>query len=270
MESILKEINLLYDTLIIETIRLIPNLLFAIAIFFIGLILAKVAQKLIRQFILYLHRTINEKLKNNFLSVNLQSSAIFISKTFFWIILIFFLALVAQILGLTILTRWFEGLVLYLPNILASVVIVFAGFIIGELTSNLIVSAAVRATISNGKYLGNIMKYTILVISVIIAVDQIGIDIAFLTNLISIILGVLLFGAALAFGLGAKTSVSNILGSYYVQKTYHVGNTVQIGEIEGLIIKITATNVLLETKSGLVTIPSKDFTEEKTILIKKS
>ena len=86
----------------------------------------------------------------------------------------------------------------------------------------------------------------------------------------TIALAVLLFGAALAFGLGAKTSVSNILGSYYFQKTYQVGNRVQIGEIVGLIVQISATTILLDTKSGKVSIPSKVFNEEKTILLTKN
>jgi len=270
MDSILIEIDKLYDSLIIGAINLIPNLLVAIVVFLIGFLLARVTQKLIKKFILYLHGSINEKLRNRFLSVDLQSSAIFISKTFFWFILVFTIVLATQILGITILTRWFEGLILYLPNILASVIIVFVGFVVGELISNIIASAAARATISYGIYLGRFIKYNILFVSIILAIDQIGIDILFLTNLITIVLAILLFGAALAFGLGAKTSISNILGSYYVQKTYQVGNRVQIGKIEGLIIKITATTVSLETKSGIVTIPSKVFNEEKTILLKNN
>jgi len=107
------------------------------------------------------------------------------------------------------------------------------------------------------------------IISILIAVDQIGIDIMFISIIISIILGALLFGAALAFGLGARTSVSNILSSYYLQKTYNEGDTIQMGEIEGVIIKINPTSVIVDTKSGQVMIPSKDFDEKKTVLIRK-
>jgi small-conductance mechanosensitive channel len=108
----------------------------------------------------------------------------------------------------------------------------------------------------------------ILALSVIIAIDQIGIDIQFLTNILTLIIASLLFSASLAFGLGAQTSVSNILGSYYLQQVYKEGDNIRVNDVEGIIIKITPTVVLLETKSGRVTIPSKIFNESKSELIK--
>jgi len=44
---------------------------------------------------------------------------------------------------------------------------------------------------------------------------------------------------------------------------------VKISDIEGRVIKIGTTAVLLETKNGKVTIPSKEFNEVKSVLIKK-
>ena len=270
MDQIFEEINQLFNNLVTSTIHIIPNLLLAIGVLVIGFVFSKISQRLIKRFILYLHSTINKNLGSRSLSVNLQGAAVFISKTFFWIIFIFSIVVATQILGMTILTKWFDGLILYLPNILASIIIVFVGFIVGELVSNIIASAAAQTTIANGVYLGRFIKYIILFISIIIAIDQIGIDIIFLTNLVTVIIAVLLFGAALAFGLGARTSVSNILGSYYVHKNYQVGNTVQIGETVGMIVKITSSTVVLETKSGLVSIPSKKFNEEKSTLVKNN
>jgi small-conductance mechanosensitive channel len=78
-----------------------------------------------------------------------------------------------------------------------------------------------------------------------------------------------LFGAALSFGLGAKTSVSNILASYYLHNTYKEGDTVRINNIEGKIIHINSTSVILNTPDGQVSIPAKDFNEYVSVLIKK-
>ena len=59
----------------------------------------------------------------------------------------------------------------------------------------------------------------------------------------------------MAFGLGARTAVSNILASYYLQKTYTPGHNVRIGEIEGEIIQITPTAVVLATPEGRTLVP---------------
>ena len=266
MDTILKEIRQLTDNLVSEILRLIPNLILALVVLFLGILFARICRKLIRQFILYLHRWLNDKLKTNRLAVDLQSSAKFVAIAVFWIIILFTVALITQILELSFLTKWFDGLILYLPNVLAALVIIFSGYIIGKLVSDLISSVFARIGLPNGPYLGGFTKYIILVISIIIAIDQVGIDIAFLTNLVLIVLGILLFGGAFAFSLGARSVVSNIISSYYVRKTYQIGETIHIGDVEGVITKITETSVFLETESGKTIIPTSVFSKEKTII----
>jgi small-conductance mechanosensitive channel len=269
-DSIVETTSKLFDDLINKVIELAPNIILAVLVLIIGLFTAWVLQKLIRKFIIYLDRNINEKLHAKSLGIDLKSTAILISKTFYWFVIILTIAIVTHILGLPVLTVWFDGLVTYLPNILAGVIIVFIGMIIGKLVGDLITSGSLRSGITSAAQLGNFVRYLLLIISILIAIDQIGIDILFIIVIFSIVLGALLFGAALAFGLGAHTSVSNILSSYYLQKTYKEGDTIQIDDIEGVIIKINPTSVIVETKSGQITIPAKDFNNKKSVLIKRN
>jgi small-conductance mechanosensitive channel len=265
MNAILKELKLMLDNIVAEVVQQVPNLILAIFVFFIGFLLAKIIRKLTQRFILYIHRGLNEKLSKRRLSVDLLGIANFIATVLYWIILLFTVALISQILQLSFFEKWFDGLINYLPNVIGALAVVFVGFIAGNLISDLIVSIFLRSGSTNGKSIGSIAKYLILGISVIIAIDQLGIDIAFLTQFVSIVIGALLFGAALAFGLGAKSSVHNILSSYYIQKTFEIGNTIQIDGTEGVIIKITSTSVTLETNSGQVIIPAKEF-NSKTVI----
>ncbi len=250
-------------------IAFLPKLILAILVIAFGYLVARFTEFIVKRLIKYLNNLINENLKDKIQNVNFGSSAILISKTFFWIILIFFLILGTEILGFSIITTWLGSILRYSPNILAAILIVFVGIILGRVVARLITTATAKVAISNGNILGKIVQYTILITSIIIAVNQVGIDIAFLTQLVSIILAALLFGAALAFGLGAKTSVSNILASFYIHKLYKEGDHVRISDIEGRIVKIGTTAVLLETNNGRVSIPSKEFNEVKSVLILK-
>ncbi|MEM7108101.1 MAG: mechanosensitive ion channel domain-containing protein [Bacteroidota bacterium] len=270
MNSLGEEVNKLFNQIASGFLDLVPKLLLALVILLSGFIVAKFAQRFTKRFILYLHRTINDQLNRRSLKIDLKGSASFISKTLFWLLILFFAGITIQILEFSMVSRWIDGLILYLPNFLGAVIIVFVGIIAGRFSKDLVVSASVLREVSAGENIGNLARYAILIISVIIAIDQVGIDILFLTNLVDIIIAALLFGAALAFGLGAKTSVSNILGSYYMQKKYEEGDTIQVDGIEGVIINISPTAVFLDTKSGQVSIPAKDFSEQKTTLIKKS
>jgi small-conductance mechanosensitive channel len=85
-----------------------------------------------------------------------------------------------------------------------------------------------------------------------------------------VIVGTLLGGAALAFGLGARTAVGNIIGAHYVAQMYQVGQTVRVGEIEGRIVRTTAIAVVLDTPAGLVQVPARLFNEQPTTLISES
>jgi len=250
-------------------LELIPKLILGLFVLFIGYLLARLVKSLVSRFIGYLDRVINNNLSGRQLQVNLSSSRSFIAKAFFWINIFFFITLFTEILGLPVITSWLAGLGDYLPRLLAGVVVLFFGIIFSRLASDLVKSRSFKAGIYNSAVLGRVIKYIVMVIAIIIAIDQVGIDISFLTTLTYILLAALLLGAAMAFGMGAKVSVSNILASYYIARTYSEGNLIRIGEHEGRIIKITSTSVYLESESGQVIIPAKDFNEQQSVLIKK-
>lgn len=250
-------------------LELVPKLLLGIIVLLLGYFFARLVKYLVSRFIRYLDKTINGKLNSRQLQVNLGSSRIFIGKVFFWIIIFFSITLFTEVLGLPVITSWLAGFGDYLPRVLAAVVVVVFGIIISRLASDLIKSREFSSGIYSSSVLGRIVKYIIMVITIIIAIDQVGVDIAFLTSLSYILLGALLFGAAVAFGMGAKVSISNILASYYINRTYAVGNLIKIGEQEGKIIKITATSVILEAESGQIHVPAKEFNEQNSILIQK-
>lgn len=268
-QSLSDQLKEFFENLVTNAINLLPRLILGLLVILIGIILARVSQKLVFKLILYIDNQVNTRLRKQFLSVNLQSSARFAAKTTFWIIILLTVAVLTQVLGLSVLTTWFNALLTYLPNIVTAVVIIFVGIILGRLTGDLLSSSLLKEG-TKRTHLRNLVQFTILFVASVIAANQVGIEIQFLTNLITIIIASLLFGAALAFGLGASTSVSNILGSYYLQKSYQEGNTIRIGEVEGTIVKITPTAVFIKTKSGDVTVPAKVFNEEKTVLLKEN
>lgn len=269
-EEFLNDMGRLFVQFKETLIAFIPRLIFAIVIILIGILIARLFQALVNRFIKNLDRFISsKKLQSGFKQVRLERSGRLVGKIVYWIILIFFLTAATEVLGLPIITTWLSGLVRYLPNILIAAIIVFLGIIGGRLLRDLITTASATAGLLYGNVLGRIAQYAVVFITILIAVDQVGIDIAILTGVIDIVLAAMLFGAALAFGLGARTSVSNILASYYLQSRYREGQIVKIGDFEGQIIQFTATAVILETTEGQVSIPAKKFSEDTSILMKR-
>lgn len=185
----------------------------------------------------------------------------------FWFVFLFFAAAATETLGLSVVSTWLSGLAGYLPQALAAVLIVLVGVLAGSLLRGVVSSAASRAGAPYASMLGRLVQVALVALTVVVAFDQLGLEITFLVVVVAIVTAGILGGAALAFGLGARTAVSNIMGAHYVLKRYRVGHRVRIGDVEGQIAEITTTSVLVRTPAGHVLVPAKEFSERISVLV---
>ena len=153
----------------------------------------------------------------------------------------------------------------YLPRVLVAGLILLAGLLAGSIARDALATAASAAGIAYGALLGRIGFIAILLIAIITGIDQIGIESRFLTATITIVMASIVGAAALAFGLGARTAVSNIIASHYLRQIYRVGQNVKIGEAQGKISEITNTFVIIENSSDRLVVPAKEFSEKISV-----
>lgn len=185
----------------------------------------------------------------------------------FWAVVLFFVAAAANLLGLPVLGASLSGIGLYVPRILAAVLIGVAGLVIGNLARDAATAAAAAAGTPFAPAIGQIVRAGILVAAGLIAVAELGIDITLLTAILSVTLLAVLGAFSLAFGLGARGAVSNIIGAHYVRQTFEVGQRVRIGDIEGTIAAITSTAVIMQAPGGQVVVPARLFSETTSMLV---
>lgn len=247
----------------------LPSLITSLVVLIVGYLLGRLVQKLVKRIILHLNEKIKVRLPNKNVHVDFKGSASFISAAFFWIILSVAVLACIHILKFDLLNDLLGSAVLFLPNIIAAVIIIVSGLILGRLLSDLLQLAYSRAGVVNRGFINLAVRNFVLLIAIIIASDQLGIRIDFLTNIIEIIVAMLLFGAAVAFGLGAKTSVSNILGSYYIRKDHQIGTRVRFEGKTGTIVKISGHSIHLDTDEGKIIIPAKQFSEKEVTIIRE-
>lgn len=192
-----------------------------------------------------------------------------VGELFFWVLMLAFVTLATDILGLSIFGTWLKEIVSFLPMAAAGTLIVLVGYVVSSLARDLIGSAASSAGLSHSDLLGRSAQIIILFTAIIIGIDQVGIDIGFLSVVAGIILAALLGGLALAFGLGARTHVSNVIAANQLRTLYHVGDKVRVGDVEGRIIDITVSRLIIETETGTVDVPAKLFDEQITTITEK-
>jgi small-conductance mechanosensitive channel len=115
--------------------------------------------------------------------------------------------------------------------------------------------------------LARAVQISVIVVALVMGAHQAGIDSTFLMIALPVLLGGLLGGAALAFGLGSRTAVSNIIASYQLTRLHEVGQRVRIAGLEGRIERVTPTAVVLEAADGRVVVPAKLFSEGVAVIL---
>lgn len=188
----------------------------------------------------------------------------------FWVVLVFFIAAAMETLGLPVVTASLSRIAYYLPNVLAALVIVFAGLIIGRMLGSAVARGASGAGMTLSATVGTTVRWTVILVAVVVAMEQVGIQADILIVIVAVVVGTALAGAGLAFGLGARTAVSNIIASHYITQWYRVGQTIRVAGMEGKIIETTPTAVFLAGAEGRVMIPARTFSEATSVLVTES
>ena len=187
----------------------------------------------------------------------------------FWAVLLFFIAFAADALGLPLLSAAVATLARLVPRVLAAALIIIIGLVIGNFARGAVTAAAAAAGTTVAPALGQILRLAIVIAAVLIAVAELGVDITLITAIFSVAVAALLGGFAIAFGLGARTAISNIIGSHYLRQSMEVGQTVRVGGIEGTIAALTPTSVILRVPEGRLIVPAKQFEEMPSMLVVK-
>jgi len=188
-------------------------------------------------------------------------------QTVFWFAIAFTVLLgVQKLAGLPLFETWLDRAVQQLPRILTAVVIVLAGAWAGMLARETMTRVGAISRLRHARTLGGITQTVVTVAAIFVAVNQLGVDLSFLTVVFGIVLGATLAGASLAFGLGAKAMAGNIVASHYVQQVYRVGSIVEIDGHRGTIVNLTGAFVLIETEDGQVCVPAARFSESTSKL----
>ena len=190
-----------------------------------------------------------------------------IASTAYWLVLIFFIAAGVKPLGLPGLADWISHFILFLPKLLVGLVIVVGGFFLAGLAQEMVRSAVQVRSEESAEALSLATRGLVIAFAIILGVSQLGLDITLLVNVATIAAAAIFGGLGLAFGLGARAHVSNVLASQHLRKIYRVGQRVRIADIEGEILELTATAVLLNTAEGQARIPAKVFNDQAAVLI---
>jgi small-conductance mechanosensitive channel len=239
----------------------------AVLIMLVGLVAAAIFGRLARKLVAKSARWLGSLQPGGVSLPHFDRVEAAVGRAVYWLVIVCAVMAATETLGLPVVTAWLSGVATFLPRIAVAILIVALGTVAARVTRHVVTSTASAANVTSAERMGRVTEMALLLGTALVAIEQLGIEISFLKATLLILLGGLLLGAALAFGFGGRDLVANILSAHYVHRLYQVGQHVRIDGVEGRIVRITETSVILECAEGDVSIPARTFADSRSTLI---
>jgi hypothetical protein len=193
----------------------LPVLLGALLILIVGWIIAKIIRsmvngvlKVVRFDTLADKAGISEVLKKGDLKITARQV---VSGLVYWLVMIMVLVMTANALGLPKASDILANLFAYVPKVIAALLVLVVAMFLASFVSGIVRIAAGNANLPKPDLLAGISRWAIIVFAVTISLAQLGIAPLLVTATFNIILGGVVLGLALAFGLGGRDAAAKYI-----------------------------------------------------------
>jgi hypothetical protein len=136
-----------------------------------------------------------------------------VGKLLFWLVMLVVILLASSALGLESINTMFGTMLSYIPTLVAAIVIVILGMIVGEFVRAIVLASA--GGVEGVPVLAKVAKASVVTIAVFMAVQQLGIAEEIVTAAFTLILGAIALATGLAFGLGNRHLAGEITRRWY-------------------------------------------------------
>jgi small-conductance mechanosensitive channel len=175
----------------------------------------------------------------------------------YWLILIFFVLLALGALGLTdVVVSTLNSFFAFLPRLVAATAIFLIGAFLARIAGDAAAAVAAQSNVQSGRILGQAIRYSLLLVTLILALNELGVETTILTTIIIVSVAAIGLGLALAFGLGNRDLAHSIMAGFHAREEFSPGQTVSVNKYEGSLVRIGVTKTLLETEEGFVSLPN--------------
>lgn len=136
-----------------------------------------------------------------------------LSKMIFWLVMFGVIVLAARALGLESLANVFYDLVSYIPSVIAAIVIILVGIVLGGFVEGLIMASA--GMVHGGPTLARIGKGGVVILAIFMALQELGVATHIVTTAFAILFGAIALALALSFGLGNRDLAGEVTREWY-------------------------------------------------------
>lgn len=122
----------------------------------------------------------------------------------YWIVILMVFMVAINALGLEVASQLLNEVLLYIPRVVAAILIFVLGLFLANLLSGIVKVSASNAGFAQAETLGTISRIAIIILAVAMSLDQLGVATRIVVAAFSILFGAICLALALAFGLGCR------------------------------------------------------------------
>jgi len=216
--------NTYWDSTILEPMRrfvdqaitfLVHNLLVMLVVLLVGVLVAyaarfvtAVALRLLRFDRFCERHGVNVALEGAGITLSPTRAA---SRVAFWAVMMVFLVLSLAALNIAPMNDLVSRLFVFLPQLLAALVILVLGYVVGVFLQRAALLAAVNAGLPRARALASTVQVLVLLFTVAMALEQVGIGTNIVLATFSVAFGSVGLAVALAFGYAARDFARSVL-----------------------------------------------------------
>jgi hypothetical protein len=196
------------DRFLERVLQFLPDILTSMLIFISGIVLGVIFRKLFLRFF----NTIKvDKFSERYGFIEIlkkgglkEPLSFILSRLIGWLTIIIFSIVALRSLNVSAIEQILERFFLYLPNIFVAVIILFFGYLLSNFLGRAALIAAVNAGWKVSGLVGRLVKLTVFLLTVTMALEQLGIGRGTIIIAFAIIFGGIVLALAIAFGLGGR------------------------------------------------------------------
>ncbi|MBI9069082.1 MAG: hypothetical protein JEZ09_17425 [Salinivirgaceae bacterium] len=198
-----------------EIARAIPQIIGALLILLIGWLIAKLVKrlfvkllKLVRLNYLTEKSGIEKFLKDGGIKI---TAVDLIGSLVYWIIMLIVIMAALNTLQLSSAKELFSQIILYIPNVIVSIIVLLLGFYVAKFVSQALSVTLKNMNDKSSQLIEKIAYYAIIVLTIFIVLSQLNIAENIVTIAFLLIFGAFCLAFGLAFGLGGKEYAADLL-----------------------------------------------------------
>lgn len=257
-----------------QFINVLPKMLVTIVILAVGVIIAHLAYKTVLKLsevigLDKLAAKVNIDRALKMIGLRMALSKI-LGLLIEWLIILFTLFLLAEILEFHAASDAVGAIVAYIPRLIIALLLLVLGLLLGRLLKDIVMHALRRTGTAASMTLGVLVQVVTVLFTCLLALRQIGFDVSIFTTNVAIIIAVLLGSAGLATALGLRPLLEQYFFTRYVKTLLRPGDVVRLKDIEGEVITITIAGIVLKNEAGETVLPARELCEGRFTKIRKS